>query len=53
MSTRRVEGLVQAAGINGISRSQVSTSPRALDGMVEEFCRRPLDSEPYHLPLGR
>jgi putative transposase len=47
VSTRRVEGLVQAMGINGISKSQVSELAKSLDQMVEEFLSRPLDSEHY------
>lgn len=34
-------------GINGISRSQVSELAKSLDGMVEEFRNRPLDTEHY------
>lgn len=47
VSTRRVEGLVQAMGISGISKSQVSELAKSLDGMVEEFRNRPLDSDHY------
>jgi transposase-like protein len=47
VSTRRVEGLVQAMGITGISKSQVSELAKSLDQMVEEFRHRPLDSEHY------
>ncbi len=47
VSTRRVEGLVQAMGINGISRSQVSELAKSLDQTVSEFRNRPLDSEHY------
>src|SRR5437870_11794260 len=35
VSTRRVDELVQAMGVQGISRSQVSELARSLDGMVE------------------
>ena len=37
----RVDGLVQAMGIEGISKSQVSEMARSLDGMVESFRSRP------------
>ena len=47
VSTRRVEGLVQTLGIERLSKSQVSVMAKSLDGMVEEFRNRPLDSEPY------
>ena len=47
VSTRRVESLVQAMGIQGISKSQVSELARSLDEMVEAFRSRPLDSGPY------
>jgi transposase-like protein len=47
VSTRRVEGLVQAMGINGISRSQVSELAKSLDQTVEEFRNRPLESDHY------
>jgi transposase-like protein len=47
VSTRRVEGLVQAMGIEGISRSQVSEMAKELDGMVEAFRNRPLDGGAY------
>jgi putative transposase len=47
VSTRRVEALVQAMGIQGISKSQVSELARSLDEMVEAFRGRPLDEGPY------
>lgn len=47
VSTRRVEDLVQTLGIEHISKSQVSEMVKSLDGMVEEFRNRPLDSGPY------
>ena len=43
----RVDGLVQAMGIEGISKSQVSEMARSLDGMVDSFRSRPLDQGPY------
>jgi putative transposase len=47
VSTRRVEDLVQAMGVAGISRSQVSELARSLDAIVEAFRNRPLDGGPY------
>jgi putative transposase len=47
VSTRRVEALVQAMGIQGISKSQVSELAKSLDEMVEAFRGRPLDEGPY------
>ena len=47
VSTRRVEGLVQQLGIERISKSQVSTMAKSLDGMVADFRNRPLDAGPY------
>jgi putative transposase len=42
VSTRRVDDLVQALGMTGISKSQVSRLCQALDGEVERFRTRPL-----------
>lgn len=47
VSTRRVEGVVQAMGIERISKSQVSELAKSLDGMVDDFRHRPLDEGPY------
>ena len=47
VSTRRVEGLVQAMGLRGISKSQVSELAKELDQVVESFRKRPLDQGPY------
>jgi putative transposase len=47
VSTRRVEDLVKAMGIDGISSSQVSRMAAELDGKVTEFRERPLDTGPY------
>ena len=47
VSTRRVDKLVRALGIEGISRSQVSKMAKSLDEMVESFRNRPLDAGPY------
>jgi putative transposase len=46
VSTRRVDELVRALGMTGISKSQVSRLCQALDGEVERFRTRPLDG-PY------
>jgi putative transposase len=42
VSTRRVDDLVRALGIEGISKSEVSRICAALDAEVEAFRRRPL-----------
>jgi putative transposase len=47
VSTRRVDDLVKAMGIEGMSRSEVSRLAGELDGLVAEFRDRPLDSGPY------
>jgi putative transposase len=48
VSTRRVDALVQALGMSGISKSQVSRLCQELDGVVTAFRARPLDgSYPY------
>lgn len=47
VSTRRVDGLVKALGIEGISRSRVSEMAKDLDEMVAAFRNRPLDGRPY------
>jgi len=48
VSTRRVEDLVQALGITGISKSEVSRLCASLDAEVERFRLRPLTSTyPY------
>jgi transposase-like protein len=47
VSTRRVDTLVQALGIEGISKSQVSRMAKVLDVEVEAFRTRPLDAGPY------
>jgi putative transposase len=48
VSTRRVDGLVKALGLEGISKSQVSRLCAELDGEVERFRGRPLSSAyPY------
>jgi transposase-like protein len=47
VSTRRVDDLVRAMGIDGISRSEVSRMAAELDAKVAEFRDRPLDGGPY------
>jgi transposase-like protein len=48
VSTRKVDDLVQALGMTGISKSEVSRLCSELDGMVEEFRNRSLTSRyPY------
>ena len=47
VSTRRVDGLVRALGIEGMKKSQVSELAQELDALVEEFRQRPLSSGPY------
>jgi putative transposase len=48
VSTRKVEALVQALGISGIARSEVSRMAASLDEQVTAFRTRRLDAEyPY------
>ena len=47
VSTRRVDDVVRAMGIDGISKSQVSELAKSLDVIVEAFRTRPLDAGPY------
>ena len=47
VSTRRVDDLVRAMGIDGMSASQVSRLAASLDAKVAEFRDRPLDAGPY------
>lgn len=48
VSTRKVDDLVRALGIEGISRSEVSRICKALDERMEAFRNRPLTREyPY------
>jgi transposase-like protein len=47
VSTRRVEDVARALGIESLSKSQVSEMARSLDAMVEAFRNRPLDAGPY------
>jgi putative transposase len=48
VSTRSVDDLVQAMGMSGISKSQVSRLCEEIDGKVAAFLNRPLEGEwPY------
>lgn len=47
VSTRRMEKLVSALGIDRLSTSQVSEMARELDAQVEAYGNRPLDAGPY------
>jgi putative transposase len=47
VSTRRVDDVVKALGMQGISKSQVSELVKSLDTTVEAFRSRPLDAGPY------
>ena len=47
VSTRRVDDVVKAMGIEKISKSQVSELAKNLDQVVEQFRSRPLDAGPY------
>ncbi|MCK6529147.1 IS256 family transposase [Myxococcota bacterium] len=48
VSTRKVEGLVEAMGAKGMSKSEVSRLAQSLDGEVEEFRQRRLQKAyPY------
>jgi putative transposase len=48
VSTRRVEDLVQAMGLAGISKSQVSRLCQDIDERVQSFLTRPIEGEwPY------
>jgi transposase-like protein len=47
VSTRKVDRLVRSMGLEGISKSRVSEMVKTLDGTVEAFRHRPLDTGPY------
>ena len=48
VSTRKVEDLVQAMGMSGISKSQVSKLCKEIDERVSSFLERPLEGDwPY------
>lgn len=44
VSTRKVDDLVKALGLDGISKSQVSRLCQSLDAEVEQFRQRPLEA---------
>jgi transposase-like protein len=45
VSTWKIDRVAKSLGTEHISASQVSEINKGLDGMVEEFCNRPLDAE--------
>jgi transposase-like protein len=47
VSTRRVTKLVEALGLTGLSKSEVSRMAKDLDAKVAAFRSRPLDAGPY------
>ena len=47
VSTRKVDRVAQAMGIDRLSKSRVSEMAQSLDEMVEAFRNRPLESGPY------
>jgi len=48
VSTRKVDGVVRALGIDGLSKSEVSRMCKSLDEQVEAFRNRPIEgSHPY------
>lgn len=47
VSTRKVDDLVKAMGIEGISKSEVSRIAGELDSKVKDFKERPLENGPY------
>lgn len=51
VSTRRVEELVQAMGLSGISKSQVSKLCKDIDERVNAFLERPIEGEWRYLWL--
>lgn len=50
VSTRKVDGLVQAMGLEGMDKSTVSRLAGVLDAEVQAFRERPLD-RPLSLPM--
>src|SRR6476469_3848436 len=51
VSTRRVDELVQAMGLSGISKSQVSKLCKDIDERVNAFLERPIEGEWRYLRL--
>ena len=45
VSTRSVDDLVRAMGMNGISKSQVSRLCEEIDGKVKAFLDRPIEGD--------
>ena len=43
VSTRKVDGLVQALGLSGVDKSKVSRITKGLDDLVQDFRQRPLE----------
>jgi hypothetical protein len=52
VSTRRVDDLVQAMGLSGISKSQVSKLCKDIDERVGAFLERPLEGLAWAAPQG-
>ena len=53
VSTRKVERVAQAMGIDRLSKSRVSEMAQTLDATVEAFRNRPLECRSLSLPLAR
>jgi putative transposase len=53
VSTRKVDDLVRALGVDGISRSEVSRICKALDDEVRTFLGRPIEEPCPYLWLER
>lgn len=53
ISTRKVEGLVEALGVTSLSKSQVSELARDLDQTVSEFRKAAPRRRPVHVCVGR
>ena len=51
VSTRSVDDLVQAMGMSGISKSQVSRLCGEIDGKIQDFLERPLEGDWHYLWL--
>ena len=53
VSTRKVDDLVQAMGLTGISKSQVSKLCKEIDERVNAFLNRPIEGGRVALSLAR
>ena len=53
VSTRKVDKLVRAMGMDGISKSRVSQMAKSLDESVEAFRNRPLGAGSYPFRVAR